>query len=226
MEGGPLLLRGLIVPGLNEACGRDPGQSVFPLAAGHTEATKQSCRGQQRWFLPPSSARTAVLSVLLPITRGNPRQPLRLLRGLPLPSCRDVGCPLASGLDPVAPSSHSPLTGTQEHLLLEHLLWARHSVHRGERGSCMIPDLARLMAQLAIVPAQSCWPGLSFAQAGAQEAGALCLGHCSSPWPSLSSPPHRRHGLRGRTVSAPLKRQGVHPRPQGTLPPATSMNID
>ena len=61
-----------------------------------------------------------------------------------------------SGLDPVA--SHAPGTDTQGHTITEHLPCARHSVHMGEQGLCMMADLSGLVAQLAIVLPQSCWP--------------------------------------------------------------------
>lgn len=51
----------------------------------------------------------------------------------------------------------SPVTGSQGHILTEDLLCARHAVHVGELGSCGIPDLSELGAQLAVVSLQSCW---------------------------------------------------------------------
>lgn len=60
--------------------------------------------------------------------------------------CQGVGCPLASGLDPVVPSSHSPVTETQGHMLIVRLLCARRSVCMGKQGSHMILDLAELIA--------------------------------------------------------------------------------
>lgn len=96
-------------------------------------------------------------------------------RRLPSPtSCQGSGCPLVLGLDPVVPSSHSPVTDTRGHTIIEHLPCARHSVHMGEQGSCMIPTLSELIAQLAIVPPQSCWPVVyCLLQTGAHEAGGL-----------------------------------------------------
>ena len=40
----------------------------------------------------------------------------------------------------------------QGHMLAEHLLYARPSVHMGTKGSYVVPDLAGLIAQLILVP--------------------------------------------------------------------------
>lgn len=56
------------------------------------------------------------------------------------------------------PSSHSPVRDTQGQILPEHLPCASHSVCVGEQGSCVIPDLSELIAQLVTVSPQSCWP--------------------------------------------------------------------
>lgn len=76
-------------------CGRTLARS-----AGPTEAAEQSCPVQAQvdsW--------------------GDPRQPLRPLRGCSPTSCQGARCPRASGLDPAVPSPHSPVTDIQGHIL-------------------------------------------------------------------------------------------------------------
>lgn len=123
--------------------------------------------------LPPGQEQP-VLYVLQPNQEGTTAATAASRRLHSLPSCQDSGCPLVLGLDPVVPSSDSPVTDTRGHTITEHLPCARHSLHMGEQGSCMIPTLSELLAQLVIAPPQSCWPVIyCLLQTGAHEAGGL-----------------------------------------------------
>lgn len=54
--------------------GRDPVQSAFPSTAGHPEAIKQSCPGQQPASCLLPVQEQLVPGVLPPNSWGNPRQ--------------------------------------------------------------------------------------------------------------------------------------------------------
>lgn len=127
--------------------------------------------GSPSSFLPLMQEQL-VLNVSQPNSWGNPTATSHRLPSST--SCKGAGCPPASGLNLVVPSSYSPVIGTWGYALVGHLPCARHSMRMGEQGSCIIPDLSELIAQLVIVPPQSSWLLVrSLLQVGAHEAGAL-----------------------------------------------------
>lgn len=122
--------------------GRDPSQSVFPLAARPLKAAEQ-----RPWVSSPYSCLPSRTGTARPRSHdGSPGSHCSSEASLSLPA-RVLGA-----RRPQVWTSVAALHILQGHMLAEHLLCARPSVHLGAKGSCVVPDLAGLIAQLILVP--------------------------------------------------------------------------
>ena len=196
---------------------------MFPSAAGPTDAAKQSRRVQQ-----PASCLSLVQARLGSSAMRSTqftREPQAAAQRPPSPTASPgVVCLPAARLDPVVPPSHSPVTDAQGHTLIEHLFCARHSVHTGEQGACVIPDHSVCRpVHHCLVPGLLAWSVLCCKQWLTW--GACYDSHFPSLWPS-PSPLEAWSFVVICYQHLGRKHQGVHPSPRGTLPPTTSMSID
>lgn len=164
---------------------------MFPSAAGPTDAAKQSRRVQQ-----PASCLSLVQARLGSSAMRSTqftREPQAAAQRPPSPTASPgVVCLLAAGLDPVVPPSHSPVTDAQGHTLIEHLFCARHSVHTGEQGACVIPDHSVCRpVHHCLFPGLLAWSVLCCKQ---WLTWGACYDLAISPASGLP-PPRWRHGL-------------------------------